>query len=79
MSTAELKKKLIDKISSIENVELLREASRLMDIEMVDIESPYTLSQEMERAVSDARSQIRNGDYLSHSEANKEMEEWLDK
>ena len=79
MSTAELRQKLIDKISSIENDALLREASRLIDLEIIDIENPYVLSEEMEKAVSIAREQISNGDYLSHSEANIEIEEWFDK
>ncbi len=79
MSIAELRQKLIDKISSIENDELLREASRLIDIEIIDIENPYALSEDMEKAVSIAREQISNGNYLSHSEANKEFEEWFDK
>ncbi len=79
MSTAELRQKLIDKINSIENEELLREASRLIDIEIIDIENPYVLSEDMEKAVSIAREQISNGDYLSHSEANKEIEEWFGK
>ena len=79
MSTAELRQKLIDKISSIENEELLREASRLIDIEIIDIENPYILSEDMEKAVSIASEQISNGDYLSHSEANKEIEEWFGK
>ena len=52
MSIAELRQKLIDKISSIENDELLREASRLIDIEIIDIENPYALSEDMEKAVS---------------------------
>ncbi len=77
MSTLELRKRLIDKISLIENDELLREASRLIDIEMVDIETPYTLTVDMENAISEARVQITNGNSLTHSEANKEIEKWF--
>ncbi len=79
MSTKDLRKRLIDKISSIENEVLLREASRLIDIEVVDIESPYVLSEDMENSVSEAREQITNGKFSTHSEANKEIEKWFDK
>ena len=78
MSTIELKKRLIDRISSIENEELLKEASRLIDIETKEIESIYILSEDMDEAVSEAREQISKGNYLTHSEANKEIEKWFE-
>ena len=78
MSTIELKKRLIDKINSIDNVELLKEASRLIDIETKDIESIYILPENMDEAVSEAKEQISNGNYLTHSEANKEIEKWFE-
>ena len=78
MSIAEHKKRLITKINLIENDQLLREASRLIDMEIIDIETPYILSEDMENAVSEARAQINNGNFLTNSEANKEIEKWFD-
>jgi len=78
MSIAEHKKRLITKINLIENDQLLREASRLIDMEIIDIETPYILSEDMENAVSEARTQITNGNFLTNSEANKEIEKWFD-
>ncbi|MGE5357338.1 MAG: hypothetical protein ACM3PT_13990 [Deltaproteobacteria bacterium] len=79
MTATELKKKIIDKIQLIENEDLLKETYRLIDIEFEDIESPYPLSPEMINAVSEARNQINKGDYLTHEQANAQIEEWLDK
>jgi hypothetical protein len=47
MTTIELKKRIIDRIQQIENEDLLKETSRLIELEMEDIESPYELSSEM--------------------------------
>jgi len=57
---------------------LLRDATRLLDIELSDIEVPFQLTQEMEEAIEEAQEQIKNGDFLTHSEANKEIEKWLE-
>lgn len=77
MSTIELKKQLIDKIQLIDNEDLLKEASRLIDIELEEVETPYPLTEEMTIAVSKARNQIENGDFLTHTEANKEIDTWF--
>ncbi|MBK7096858.1 MAG: hypothetical protein IPH57_18030 [Saprospiraceae bacterium] len=79
MTAIELKKRIIDKIQLIENEDLLKETYRLIDIELEDIESPYVLSAEMNNAVSEARNQIKKGDFLTHNQANEQIEEWLDK
>lgn len=79
MTAIELKNIIIAKIQLIENVELLKETSLLIDIEIEDFESPYILTEDMNNAVSDARTQIKKGNFLSHSQANQEIEEWLDK
>lgn len=78
MSITELRKRLIDKINLIENDQLLREASRLFDLEIIDIEKPYILSEDMENAVSEAQTQVINGNFLTNSEANKEIEKWFE-
>lgn len=79
MSTSELKEELIKKIQSISDKNLLLEASRLLEIQLNDIEEPYMLSEEMNQAIDEAIDQIEKGEVLSHKEANKEIREWLEK
>lgn len=78
MSSAELKKGLIDKIQETDNKNLLEEAFRLLQMESEDIEV-YKLSEDQKNAVNEARQQIRNGQFLTDDEANKDIDEWLSK
>ena len=78
MSTSELKKRLIDKIKETDNNNLLEEAFRLLQLEGEDIEA-YKLSQDQKNAVNEARQQIKNGQFLTDDEANKDIDEWLRK
>jgi len=79
MSTAEIKKELIAKIESTENYEILVEATRLLDMQLNESEELYPLTSEMESAIEESRIQIQKGQYLTHKEANKEIDEWLEK
>jgi len=78
MSTVELRKRLIDKIQKTENKDLLEEASRLLELEMDNIEV-YKLTDDQRKAVQDGREQIKKGKYLTDEQANKETDEWLNK
>ncbi|MEX2230579.1 MAG: hypothetical protein WD824_00355 [Cyclobacteriaceae bacterium] len=78
MSSAELKKRLIDKIQKTDNENLLEEAFRLLQLESEDIEI-YKLSDEQKSAVNEAREQIKRGEFLTDDEANKDVDEWLNK
>jgi hypothetical protein len=78
MSTVELRKRLIDKIQKTENRNLLQEAYRLLEIEAEDIEV-YKLSDDQTSAVNEARHQIKSGKFLTNDQADKEIDEWLDK
>tara|TARA_R110000737_G_scaffold352611_2_gene399371 strand:- start:3349 stop:3474 length:126 start_codon:yes stop_codon:yes gene_type:complete len=40
---------------------------------------PFQLTDEMNEAVDEALEQIRAGDYLTHEQAEKEIDEWLGK
>jgi len=77
MSTIEIKDKLIKQIQSTNDEQLLLEATRLMEIQLNENEKPFQLTIEMEEAIDEARNQIKNGKYLTHKKANKEIEEWL--
>lgn len=76
MSTSELKKLLIDKIQETDNKNLLEEAFRLLHMESEDIEL-YRLSEDQKNAVNEARQQIKNGQFLTDDESNKDINEWL--
>ena len=78
MSTAELRKRLIDKIQKTDNENILQEAYRLLELETEDIEI-YKLSDDQKKALSEARQQIKAGQFLTNDQADKEIDEWLSK
>ncbi len=74
----ELRKRLIDKIQKTDNEDLLAEAYRLLDLESEDIEI-YKLNNNQRKAITEARQQIKNGQFLTEEQSNKEIDEWLSK
>ncbi len=78
MSTIELRKRLIDKIQKSDDENLLEEAYRLLELETEDIEV-YRLTDDQRKAINEARQQIKNGQFLTDEQANKEIDEWLNK
>lgn len=78
MSTIELRKQLFEKIQKTENKELLEEACRLLALETEDIEL-YKLNDDQRTAVAESRQQIKDGLFLTNEQADKEIDEWLNK
>ena len=78
MSTIELRKRLIDKIQKTDNEDLLAEAYRLLELETEDIEV-YKLNNDQRKAITEARQQIKSGQFLTDEQSNKEIDEWLSK
>ena len=78
MTVTELRKRLIGKINQTENNEILEEMYRLIVNEETD-DSIYALSDEQINAVEEAQEQFKNGQFLKSEQADKEIEEWLDK
>jgi hypothetical protein len=78
VSTIELRKRLIDKIQKTDNEDLLAEAYRLLELETEDIEV-YKLNNDQRKAISEARQQIKSGQFLTDEQSNKEIDEWLNK
>ena len=76
MTVPELKKKIIGKIRSSKDPELLEEVYRLMNIEDED-PKVYVLSKEQKSVVEEAIRQIDNGDFLSGEESDTEVRKWL--
>ena len=79
MSTPELRAKLIKKIKSTSDKNVLLEATRLLDLQLQETPAPYELSDDMNAAIDEAKEQFAKGEYLSHDEANKEIDEWFGK
>ncbi|GGH55293.1 hypothetical protein [Dyadobacter endophyticus] len=78
MSATGLKERLIDRIREIDNEDILAEAYRLLATES-DLEEPLKLNNAQKVAIDEAREQIKNGAYLTNNQADKEIEEWLNK
>jgi cell division protein FtsX len=72
----DLKQQLIDKIQLTTDKVKLEEIYRLLEIDF-DEQEVYMLSAEQKSAVEVAQKQIKNGEFLSDEQANKEVEEWL--
>lgn len=73
-----IKEKLIEKINKIKNENLLNEAYRLISVATDNIDI-YELSDFQNEAIAEARYQIENKHSLTEKQANKEIEEWLNK
>jgi len=78
MTKSTFKEQLISKIQNIEDVTILKEVYRLLEIESEDLES-YILTDEQISIVNEAREQIRNGQFLTHEEAHNKINQWLNK
>lgn len=79
MSAAELKEKLIAQINDTDNDELLSEISTMFYIESKSVNGVYQMSEAEREAVEDGLNEIKNGQWISDEEANRQVEEWLRK
>ena len=78
MSTVEIRKRLIDKIQNIQDGRILEEAYRLLELDTEDADI-YKLNNSQKEAITVARKQIKKGQFLTEEQANKEVDEWLNK
>jgi hypothetical protein len=72
----QLKEKLIAKIDSTTDEELLRQLLRVLDLESKTDEY-YSLSEGEEKAVNEGISQFEDGKFLSNEEANRQADQCL--
>lgn len=72
MSTIELRKRIIDKIQKNQDERILEEAYRLLELETEDIEI-YKLDEDQKKAISEARQQIKNGQFLTEDFTNSSI------
>jgi len=78
MSTTELKKKLIGKITDSDDENLLLEVYRLLDLDNEGT-AIYPLSDEQISVVRESQEQVSKGNFMNENDANKEIDEWLGK
>ena len=78
MLTTEMKQELIKKIQTTKDESILEEVYRILEVgsEEVDV---IVLTENQKLRIDKGLKDIEDGNYLSHEEANKEIEEWLKK
>ncbi len=75
MSTAELKLDLINKISEMKEVGIIKEIKKLIDFELN--EDIFELNQLQIDRIAEAKEEYSNGKILSEKQANSDIEKWL--
>ena len=78
MTTIEMKNQVIGKTNQLTDNELLMDVYKRLKDSLVDSET-YRLSDNHKVAIDTAINQINNGDFLTSEQANKEIDEWLNK
>ncbi|RRO13431.1 hypothetical protein [Flavobacteriaceae bacterium 14752] len=78
MKTVEIKKKLINEINLSNNKNLLEEFYYYLNQDNKS-QIPYKLNNEQITAVEEARTQIKNGEFLTGEEADQDIEKWLNR
>ena len=77
MPAQSLKEKLISKLKEIDDRAILEEVSNLFELQ--EPETVYQVIPQQQKAIDKAREQIKNKETLSDNEADKEIDEWLNK
>ena len=77
MSSADLKVQLINKIQETDDIALLEELSVLFELQEPD--SIYELNEDQKKNIKTAQEQIKSNQFLTDDEANKDIDQWLNK
>ena len=78
MLTKEMKKQLIDKIQSTDDANILEEVYRILEVSTQEVDM-IVLSDDQKTKIDSGIKDIEEGRYLTHDEANREINEWLKK
>lgn len=76
MSTAELRKLLIERIKRSRRPELLKEAYQLMATDTDDLEI-YKVSSEQKKAITKGLKAAKHGKVISSMDADRAVDKWL--
>lgn len=77
MTVIELKKKIINRIKTIDDDEFLQEIFNFIEIEEGNSDV-YKLSEKELLALKEAGEQYQKGNYQSSEKADKQIDEWLE-
>ncbi len=77
MTTIQLKNKLLDKIDKINDSNVISELNEVIDSYFLT--ERIVLSNNHKAAIEEGIADIKQGNYLTEQEANREVEEWLKK
>ncbi|HUH34484.1 MAG TPA: hypothetical protein VL022_01505 [Moheibacter sp.] len=77
MSTADLKIDLITQIASMTDKVRLEALLQILKFESEN--SIYVTNNEEKEAISIARNQIENGEFITHDDFQKDIQKWLNK
>lgn len=72
MSTAELKLEIINRITHLQNENVLEDVLHILAPQ----EEIYILSEAQKKAVREAQEQVAHGQVFSHEEVFKEIRKW---
>ncbi len=75
MPDPKLKEKLINKLKEIDDPAMLEEVANLFELQ--ELETIYQVNTSQQKAIDEAREQIKNNQTLSGKQADKEADEWL--
>ena len=78
MLTKEMKKQLIDKIQSTEDANILEEVYRILEVSTQEVDM-IVLTDDQKAKIDQGIKDIEEGRYLTHEEANREINKWLKK
>ncbi len=78
MSVTALQQKLIDKISITHDVDLLEDIYSFIEKDE-EVEKFYSLSDKQILSIEQSQQQIKDGNYFTDHDVNKEIDEWLEK
>ncbi len=73
-----MKQKLIEKIKSTEDDNILEEVYRILEVGTIELDE-IILSDKQRELIDGGLRDIENGNYLSNEDANNEIEKWLRK
>ena len=77
MPNTTLKDKLINKIKETDDPAILKEVSKLFELQEPD--TIYQVNEEQKKAIEESKEQIKNNQTLTDEQADKDIDQWLNK
>ena len=78
MSKTELKERIANGINKLEDKAVLEQLNRFINVEL-PANGVMHLTEAQKKSISEGIADIEAGNYISHDDANKQIDEWLNK